>query len=188
MGETPSVHVAAGGGEAGAPVFFVLGAPGAGIGPYILHVVVPVAIGAAVYLLFRTTSLLVFEWLRSIGLLETTLAVRGLVAGINPPEWLLYCLPDGLWVYAVTSWMILIWKRNPPLPWLFVGVALGVGGELGQAVAIVPGTYQHLDMVFYVAGFLGACFQLEYSDETSRILWLRIAGNDRVRLWKRRHE
>ena len=151
---------------------------------FTLHVALPIAIGAAIYLFFRTTSLLVFEWLRAVSLFELTLTARGLLSGISLPNWLLYSLPDGLWVYAVTSWMILIWDRNPPLPWLFVGVALGVGGEFGQAIAIVPGTYQHLDMLFYIAGFFAACFHLEYTDETSPTFPVGIARNDRIRVRK----
>ena len=156
--------------------------------PFLFRVVVPVSIGAAIYLFFRTTSLLVFHWLSAVNLLEPTLIVRGWLAEITLPNWLLYSVPDGLWVYAVTSWMILIWQRRPPFLWLFVGVALGLGGELGQAIGIVPGTYQHLDIVSYIAGFLLACLHLEYIHETSPIVRFRIAGNDRVRVWERRHE
>jgi hypothetical protein len=152
---------------------------------FTFHVAFPIAIGAAIYLLFRTTSLLVFEWLRAVSLFELTLAARRLLSGISLPKWLLYSLPDGLWVYAVTSWMILIWDRNPPLLWLFVGVALGVGGEVGQAISIVPGTFQHLDVIFYVAGFLAAYFDLEYGHETSRTFPVGIARNDPVRVRKR---
>lgn len=155
------------------------------IRPFCLHVILPIAIGAAIYLLFRTTSLLVFDWVAKAHLSEVTFAARQLLSGIHLPEWLLYTLPDGLWVYAVTSWMILIWKGNPPFHWLFVGLALAVGGEIGQAIAIVPGTYQHLDILFYVTGFLLACLQLELKHETSLLFHIGIASYDRIRFWKR---
>jgi hypothetical protein len=101
------------------------------------------------------------------------------------PEWLLYSLPDGLWVYAITSWVIMIWNRDPPLAWLVIGAALGIGGELGQVIGIVPGTYQHLDMVFLTCGFLIACLQLEIRYETSLPFRIRFVGHDCLRLWKR---
>lgn len=155
---------------------------------FLFHVVMPISIGTAIYLLFRTTSLLVFDWLDAVTLLEPTIVARGMFSGISLPAWLLYSAPDGLWVYAITSWMILIWDRRPPLPWLLAGVALGVGGEIGQAIAMIPGTYQHLDVLFYVGGFWAACFfQLESFHESPYVLRSGIAGNDIVRVWERRH-
>jgi hypothetical protein len=152
---------------------------------FLLHVVLPTAVGATIYLLFRTTSLLVFDWLQTLHLLPLVMVARQFCSAIRLPEWLLYSLPDGLWVYAVTSWMILIWSRRPPMPWLIVGVALGVGGELGQAVGMVSGTYQHLDMIFYLLGFITACLQLEIDHETSLRFRIGAVGNDCLRLWKR---
>jgi hypothetical protein len=152
---------------------------------FCLHVVLPTAIGAAIYLLYRSTHLLVFEWLTACRLLPWVLLAREYCAGFQLPEWLLYSLPDGLWVYAITSWMILIWSRNPPLPWLLVGVMLGCGGELGQIVGIVPGTYQHLDMVFYLVGFGAACLQLELNDESPCLFCGGVIGHGHLRLWKR---
>lgn len=152
---------------------------------FLLHVALPTAAGAMVYLLFRTTSLLVFDWLQALCLLRWTLAARELCSGIHLPDWLLYCVPDGLWVYAVTGWMCLIWTRRPPLPWLLIGVVLGVGGELGQLVGVVPGTYQHLDLVFYLLGFFTACLQLENDYETSLLFRPGVVGDGFLRLWKR---
>ena len=131
------------------------------MGHFALHVIVPVFLGTAIYLLFRTTNLLVFDWLGAIHLTEFVSSARQFVSAVRLPDWLLYSLPDGLWLYAITCWMILIWNRQPPLPWLLCGLALGLGGELGQALAFVPGTYQHLDMFFYITAFLLALFQLE---------------------------
>lgn len=128
---------------------------------FCLFVALPIAIGASIYLLFRTTSLLVFQWLIAVGLFDVTISVRGYFSQIQLADWLLYCLPDGIWVYALTNWMILIWEGCPPAPWLLIGLILGVGGEIGQALSIVPGTYQHLDLVFYCLGFGMACLHLK---------------------------
>ena len=152
---------------------------------FAIHVVMPIAIGAMIYVLFRTTTLLVFDWLETVRLLQPSLHLRQACSEIRLPDWLLYSLPDGLWVYALTSWMILIWDRKPPLPWLLVGIALGLGGELGQLMGIVPGTYQNLDMIFYTAGFLAACLQLEMLHETSLPIRIGPAGHGHFRFWKR---
>ena len=149
------------------------------------HVVVPTGMGATIYILFRTTNLLVFDWLKAIHLSEFAFYLRHLSSEITLPGWLLYSMPDGLWAYAITSWIILIWDRAPPLAWLSAGAVLAIGSELGQLIGIVPGTYQHRDVAFYICGFVAACLQLEITHEASLPFRVRFIGYDRFRLWKR---
>ena len=53
--------------------------------------------------------------------------------------------------------MLIIWNRT--VPWIFAPVILAVGSEIGQLIGTVPGTYDNLDVVFYIGAFLlaGAC-------------------------------
>ncbi len=132
-----------------------------------LHVCVPTFIGASIYLLFRTPSLLVFNWVESVGLDTHLMALRDSVSGVQLPDWLLYSLPDGVWVYAITMWMLIIWDGAPPWFWLLLGVVLALGAELGQAIGLVQGTYQHLDMLFYLGAFLLALLQMRCFYETT---------------------
>lgn len=127
------------------------------------HVLLPISFGAAIYLLYRSTSLWVFHWIAAAGLYDGLINIREAVSIAHLPFWVLYSLPDGLWVYAATAWMVEIWRGSrswATLPWIAVGVALGVGGEIGQAIGLVPGTYDHLDILFYVGGFLLALLRL----------------------------
>lgn len=114
---------------------------------FLVHVIMPIAIGTCVYLGWRTQDLLAFRWIEYCGL--SSFLVRPAIA---LPEWILYSLPDGCWVYATTSWMIMIWKHLTP--WTWVAVVLAVVAEFGQLLGIVQGTYQTLDVLFYVAGFI----------------------------------
>jgi hypothetical protein len=116
---------------------------------FLLNVLVPITLGASIYVGWRSTDLLVFRWIEWFG--AGSLILR---PDFALPSWVLYSLPDGCWVYACTSWMLLIWGRL--VPWVWTGVVLAVGAELGQLVGLVPGTYDHLDMVFYVGAFLAA--------------------------------
>jgi hypothetical protein len=141
------------------------------MGRFIVHVVLPTLIGASIYLFFRTPTLLVFRWIEAIGLLDPVMILREQVAFVQLPEWLLYSLPDGLWVYATTSWMVLMWRGARSWLWLSTGVLLAVGAELGQAVGCVPGTYQHLDMLFYGSAFLLALLQVRWPDEPALSLY-----------------
>jgi len=114
---------------------------------FTLHVVFPTALGTCVYVGWRTPDLLVFHWIDYCGL--NSFVYRPTVA---LPEWVLFTLPDGCWVYATTSWMLLIWQRL--VPWAWLGVILAVGGEIGQFFGYVQGTYQTLDIVFYIGAFI----------------------------------
>ena len=113
---------------------------------FLFHVVLPVGVGAFIYVGWRSTDLLVFRWIEVVG--ATGLVYR---PSVPLPGWVLYSLPDGCWVYAYTSWLLMIWGRMTA--WVFTGVVLAVGAELGQLIGIVPGTYDHLDMAFYVGAF-----------------------------------
>ena len=116
---------------------------------FLLHVVLPVAVGTAIYIGWRDQNMWVFRGIDAVG--ANWLVVR---PDIPLPGWVLYSLPDGCWVYAYTSWMLMIWRRMNL--WVVTGVVLAVGGELGQlqVVGLVPGTYDNTDMVCYLGGFL----------------------------------
>lgn len=144
-------------------------------GKFLIHVIFPIVVGTCIYIGWRSPSLFVFAWIDAIG--ANLLVVR---PDFPIPEWALYSLPDGCWVYATTSWMLIIWHRIGP--WAFTGVTLAVGGEIGQLVGVVPGTYEHLDMIFCIGGFLlaGACNAHAHMVSTGAI------GNDNPRVWQYR--
>jgi len=110
-------------------------------------VLLPIAIGIAIYVGWRTTSLLIFNWMAFLGIPHDVFR-----PAVNLPPTILYSLPDGCWVLAGTSWMLLIWQRFHP--WIFVFAALAIGGEFGQAVHLVPGTFEWTDIAFYLGGFV----------------------------------
>lgn len=113
---------------------------------YAIHVIAPLAIGAWIYIACRSRTLLVFHWLYALHLDPASIRMsHGL------PYFIQYCLPDGCWVYAGTSWMLLVWRRT--VPWVYVYVLLGVGGEFGQLAGVVPGAFDWFDVLAYSLGF-----------------------------------
>ena len=115
-----------------------------------LHVVGPTAVGAAIYLLWRSPVLRVFDWVRAVGLGSPLDAARDAVKHVPLPDLVLYVLPDVLWTYALTAFMAHVWRdRLGPQawPWLATGVVIGSGGEVLQAAGILPGTFDWLDLV-----------------------------------------
>lgn len=118
-----------------------------------LHVILPVGIGAMLYLLWRSPTLLVFTWARSVRLIAVVQTLRDLAAGWNSllsPS-LLYSLPDGLWVYSMTTCMLLIWNDFPlsvyKVLWVSSATILACAAEGLQFFGICPGTYDSTDVV-----------------------------------------
>lgn len=67
------------------------------------------------------------------------------------PEWLLYSLPDGLWLYAFLSAITYIWKDNPyPLTIWVISIVSGTTlSEILQAFQILKGTFDWNDLSAY---------------------------------------
>jgi hypothetical protein len=130
---------------------------------YFFLVALPTVIGASIYLLFRSTRILAFEWVEAAGFTDSMYMLRAHVAHLHVPSWILNSLPDGLWAFAFTNWMVIIWQGNPPPYWLFAGVTLGLCSEIGQHLLFVAGTYHFADIWAYVLGFGLACVNLKAS-------------------------
>ena len=92
--------------------------------------VLTLIIGGLIYILFRTDSLVMFKWFAALSLdkpieylRDSTLTVKN-----HLPDWFLFSLPDGLWIFSYITF------------------------ELGQLFNIVPGTFDAIDLIFYIAG------------------------------------
>ena len=118
---------------------------------FILHVLGPLLIGGFIYLGWRTPSLLMFGWLDQLGGTNAVALLREQVGPIKPfvPEWILYSVPDGAWVWSMTSCNTLVWKdcvSKESTFWILLPILLGLGSELGQLAGFVPGTFDFLDL------------------------------------------
>jgi len=112
---------------------------------YVWCVALPIVFGAAIYIWFRDSNILVFRLFDALGISLPDRLDPGSLA--NP----IFCsLPDGLWVFAFASWMRLIWGRH--WFWCNLPVSLATGSEIGQLFHLVPGTFDVLDVLFYSIG------------------------------------
>lgn len=115
--------------------------------------------GGLVYICWRDPNLLMFRWFSAIGLEPSIDWLRLGTASVQTalPHWLVYSLPDGLWVYALTALMILLWRGVHSLPlkifWLSLGLLLGAGSELGQLAGVLPGAFDPVDLVICLVAF-----------------------------------
>jgi len=113
-------------------------------------------VGGVVYLLFRNTHMLMFRWVDLLGWTPALMDARHLAAPIRQwlPGWLLFSLPDGAWVFSCTAFFAHLWPDGPGWMrwgWIGLGSALAAGGEIGQVLGLVPGTFDGRDLVAYLA-------------------------------------
>ena len=66
------------------------------------------------------------------------------------PYFIRYYLPDGLWAYAFTSCILIIWSRKLNALWLSILAIVFILFECGQAIKIFPGTADIRDVLVYL--------------------------------------
>ncbi|SDI36015.1 hypothetical protein SAMN05421846_106256 [Chryseobacterium taeanense] len=115
--------------------------------------------GTAIYILFRSSSLKIFNWLEvlNIDFLSSDFRKFSISHIESFPDWFLYSLPDGLWITSYTCLIIYIWNFKIKLQsifWISIIPFIAISSEIGQGVDFVQGTFDSLDLLFYVLGFI----------------------------------
>lgn len=119
----------------------------------ILLVVLPVFLGGIIYIVFRSEKLIMFKWFETFGLNELINILRQ-NSVYNLPDWIKYNLPDALWLFSLTSILIIIWKREinkTNFIYVLLPLIIGICWEFGQYLGIIQGTFDIKDLVFYIA-------------------------------------
>lgn len=114
-------------------------------------------VGGMVYLLFRPRTLLLFAVLDKLGFGETIGRWRMAVSAVSLPEFVLYSLPNGIWVISYVLVIDGVFSSSPVatrLRWASVIPVLGVGSELLQGVGVMPGTFDWADLLCYAVPYL----------------------------------
>lgn len=116
-------------------------------------------LGGLIYILFRTATLKMFSWYEIIGLGGLTHELRQFTFQFadNIPEWILFSLPDGLWIFSYVSLMLFIWRNSVSIKnifWISIIPILAIGSELGQLFGFVIGTFDIADLLLYTFGMI----------------------------------
>jgi len=119
--------------------------------------ILPIILGGFIYIAFRSTSLLMFEWFSIIGLDVLISKIRYFFLPMKTqiPSWFYLSLPDGIWVFSLTSSLAVYWNFDfyKARFWLLFPLLLGVFVEVLQRIGMFPGTFDVLDLIFSTAGF-----------------------------------
>jgi hypothetical protein len=78
-----------------------------------------------------------FKWFQNLGIGNEINEIRKLTIPLSKslPDWILYSLPDGLWVFSYMALMLFIWNRNitaQNILWFFLVPILAIGSEVFQ--------------------------------------------------------
>ena len=125
------------------------------IGHLIGGIALPFVLGGAVYVLFRADAILLNQWMKNLEFMSFVNEWRTLFD--SPPSWVLYNLPDGLWTFASTYALLLIWKKEDgiqALIWISIPLLLALGLEFGQFFSYLSGSFDTKDLIAYFVGFL----------------------------------
>tara|TARA_B100001540_G_scaffold234101_1_gene208289 strand:- start:658 stop:987 length:330 start_codon:yes stop_codon:yes gene_type:complete len=98
-----------------------------------------------------------FDWLHTLGVSDLVIKLRKLsLFNAQIPLWIKYSLPDGLWVYSLTSLMIIIWKdvrSKSKYYWITSSIIIAIIIEIGQYFKFIPGTYDSIDIFLCLIAF-----------------------------------
>lgn len=113
--------------------------------------------GSLIYILFRSSSLKMFIWFERINILSVIKNFRNFTSTYSNilPNFILYSLPDGLWLFSYVSLVLYLWKnelKSENIFWIFSVPLISIISELGQINKIIPGTFDIIDLLMYLLG------------------------------------
>ena len=130
------------------------------------------AAGGLTYLLFRPCTLLMFRLVDALGAMPALARLRDWASGTGAqlPEWVVYCLPNALWsaAYILTVEALLKPSRGKVAVAGIMPVA-GAVSEWLQAMGVLRGTFDVLDIVAYLLPYLAYLVSLAYRTKNSII-------------------
>lgn len=119
----------------------------------ILQVVLPLSFGVLIYLLFRQTDLLVFEWIGWTGMLDWIVSAKLQYQPFRPPDFVVYSLPGALWLYAFAAFLSMLWRGvgtiHSRLPWIVMPFLVAAASEGAQLLGFTDGTFDWQDVGAY---------------------------------------
>ena len=121
--------------------------------------IITLSIGTLIYLLFRVSTLKVFSWLNFLGIDFVNNDLRKKSINYMPkiPDWFIFSLPDGIWIFSYVLVMISIWNftlNKKSIFWMTIIPLVAIFSEIFQIFDFIPGTFDFVDLSFYILGFI----------------------------------
>lgn len=130
---------------------------GLSVGETLFAAFLALSAGGAMYLLFRPRGLVLFRAVDRLGLTDTVDAMRRAASVADLPEWVVYCLPNGLWALAYVLIADMLMRERPLISKFAVASVipvLGIASESLQGMGLLCGTFDWGDMAAYSSPFV----------------------------------
>lgn len=111
------------------------------------------SVGGMIYVFFRPESIIMFKWFPLLGVVHKQVSV---FHTIHLPDFLVYSMPDGLWLFSYILLIGVIWNFNYHrcLFMIMLLPVYAITHEILQLYHLVPGYFDILDFVVYVVATL----------------------------------
>ena len=108
-------------------------------------------LAAAIYFLYRDNTI-IFNQILSTFNSDNLLNKRDLVSTFPLPNWAIYSLPGGIWVFVLTSLLSQnhIYIKKARLPLDYLPITYGIALELSQFLHFTDGTFDYIDLLFTI--------------------------------------
>lgn len=94
-----------------------------------------------------------FDW----GNLIFPIDLSSMSLALSTDNFVRYNLPDGLWMLSLCLFFIALWgNRKSAIPWLIFAFGMGLSLEIFQHFGITKGTFDFIDILFYLIAFVFA--------------------------------
>ena len=140
----------------------------------LIHSILPTFFGGIIYIFFRDDSIYLIKLLKKNELFKYLQPLRSSLYTNNDiiPNWMCFSLPDGLWIYSlISSYFIVLKNKVEILFWIIISIGLSVGVEFLQKSNLHKGTFDWVDILFYVLGIIFSVFinlnKLQKNEEKS---------------------
>ena len=121
--------------------------------------ILSILFGGVIYIAFRSSSIILFKWMDYLLLIEPIENLRIVTLPYKEylPDWFLYSLPDGLWMFSYSCIVLVIWKRKitkHSLLWLVSLPVISIFCEILQYYHYINGTFDVIDIILFIFGAL----------------------------------
>ena len=116
----------------------------------LITITLSLILGAFTYFMTRSESVYLNQWMVDFGLGSVLQFFQAQVNNADIPHWMIYSLPDALWMLALTLFILMIWdfklhKRS--IPWIALAIIIGILFEIAQRFHMIPGRFDVIDLI-----------------------------------------
>ncbi|MBK8355374.1 MAG: hypothetical protein IPL13_08370 [Saprospiraceae bacterium] len=104
-----------------------------------------------IYAFARPGTIYLNQWLDQIVGDNFQQNLSAMISGFEIPGWIIYSLPDALWMMALITLILFIWdfKLNVrSIPWIVSAIITGIPFEIFQGFHLIRGTFDRNDLLY----------------------------------------